>query len=431
MNTIKDPIVQTYWYLPEHKAQPLHGEKKCDIAIVGGGMAGLHAAHAFRQKGLSVVLVEKNFCGSGASGKSSGFITPDSELPLYQLVEEYGIDGGKKLWEFVSSGVELIRHTLHEHQFVCDYIEQETCVVANSVHAFKAHNEKEHAARQQLGYTSTLYDAQAMQQVMHAQKYHGAVRYPGSFGINAYHYCQAFKNILQQEGVDVYEDTPAISIGDHFLETPHGRVTADKIILCVDRFLPDLEKSAVADAVSYVQTFLMISEQLSDKQVQQMFPAGPLMAWDTDALYSYFRLTGDNRLLLGGGSWFSLYDKREAFSNRHVRNQLLRYRKRHFPQLDISFRYFWPGMIGVSKDITPVAGVYHERPWLYYVGAATGLPWAAALGRYSAEHFLEGRSDFDEFFSPYRKFPLGSGWKYVMGKRLTFALSQGITLYVR
>ena len=155
------------------------------------------------------------------------------------------------------------------------------------------------------------------------------------------------------------------------------------------------------------------------------------MVWDTDILYTYYRLTSNNRLLLGGGSWFSLYDMREAFSNRHARNQLLRYYKKHFPQLHISFRYFWPGLIGVSKDIIPVAGEYKDRPWLYVISAATGLPWAAALGKYCAQHDTESKSNFDNLFSPYRNFPLGKNWKYLLGKRLSFALSQGITMFVR
>lgn len=431
MNSMKAPIVQTYWYLPEHKVKPLQGEKRCDVCIVGGGMAGLHAAHEFCKQGRSVILIEKNFCGSGATGKSSGFITPDSELPLHKLLEVYGMDGGKKLWEFVSSGVELIRQNIKDYNFQCDYVEQDTCVVAKSDHVYRTHIEREVAARQKLGYSVEFYDADQYHAIMQAEGFYGAVRYPGSFGMSAYSYCQSFKHILQQEAVEIFEDTPALSISDHTIQTPHGKVIADTIVMCIDRFLPDLEQSVVADAVAYVQTFLMISEPLADNIVYQMFPRGQLMAWDTDALYCYFRLTGDNRLLVGGGSWFSLYDKREDYSNRHMRNYLIRYAQRHFPYLNASFRYFWPGLIGASKDIIPVAGQYEDRPWLYYVGAATGLPWAAALGKYSAQHYGENSNDFDELFSPYRKFPLSRNWKYLMGKRLTFALSQGMTLFVR
>ena len=357
MNSIASPLIQTYWYLSDYKAKPLQGEKKCDVCIVGGGMAGLHAAHEFQKKGFSVILLEKNFCGSGASGKSSGFITPDSELPLRKLIDVYGAEDGKKLWEFVGSGVDLIRQTIHEYDFQCDYIVQDTCVVAKSNHAYKTHIQKEYQSRQELGYVTQIYDAQQMHQVLQSEHYYGAVRYPGSFGINTFQYCQELKNMLQQQGgpgasVEIYEDTPALSVGDHCIETPHGKVTADKVVLCIDRFLPDFEQSAVADTVASMQTFLMISEPLSDKQVQELFPGGSLMVWDTDILYTYYRLTSNNRLLLGGGSWFSLYDMREAFSNKHVRNQLLRYYKKHFPQLHISFRYFWPGL--TQKDILVV-----------------------------------------------------------------------------
>ncbi len=41
------------------------------VLVVGGGMAGLVAAYSFAQRGKKVTVIEKNYCGGGASGKSS------------------------------------------------------------------------------------------------------------------------------------------------------------------------------------------------------------------------------------------------------------------------------------------------------------------------------------------------------------------------
>jgi len=57
------------------------------------------------------------------------------------------------------------------------------------------------------------------------------------------------------------------------------------------------------------------------------------------------------------------------------------------------------------------------------VGACAGLPWAAALGRYSVDALLDKRTEFDEVFSPYRSYPAISAVQKVIGTRLTFALS--------
>ena len=67
------PQDEVFWYLNESAIKPLTHDIKTDVVIIGGGMAGLSAAQKFLEKNVKVVLIEKNYCGSGATGKSSGF----------------------------------------------------------------------------------------------------------------------------------------------------------------------------------------------------------------------------------------------------------------------------------------------------------------------------------------------------------------------
>ena len=53
----------------EHAA--LMGDASCDVAVVGGGLAGLSAAIELADRGLSVRLLEAGQIGSGASGRNS------------------------------------------------------------------------------------------------------------------------------------------------------------------------------------------------------------------------------------------------------------------------------------------------------------------------------------------------------------------------
>jgi sarcosine oxidase subunit beta len=82
-----------------------------DVAIVGGGIMGASAALFLRRMGLSVVLLERDLCGSRSSGVNYGGVRrqgrPLSQLPLSQraqglwarLPELIGIDG-----EYLRSG---------------------------------------------------------------------------------------------------------------------------------------------------------------------------------------------------------------------------------------------------------------------------------------------------------------------------------------
>ena len=109
------PLDEVLWYINRPFCSPTKKSVKTDVLVIGGGMAGLSAAQSFIQKGLSVALIEKNYCGAGASGRSSGFITPDSEFSLHNFLEIYGPEQGKNLWEFALSGVENIRANIKKY----------------------------------------------------------------------------------------------------------------------------------------------------------------------------------------------------------------------------------------------------------------------------------------------------------------------------
>lgn len=419
------PQDQTYWYLNQAFCKPLTKDITTDVVIVGGGMAGLSAAQAFRDKGLSVVLLEKNFCGSGASGKSSGFITPNSELSLYQLIDTYGKDNAKKLWEFAGSGVEHIRANIQTHNLVCDFQEQDTLVVASSSGDYTKEILKEHHARKQVGYESHTYTKEQASAIIGSDSYFGALSYGNSFSIRSYAYCQEMKRVLLEQGVHIYEETPVIDIQQNLVKTLHHIVKAQHIIVCMDHYAQHI--SALKDRVYHVQTFLGLSAPLSHEQRKDLFPQKDFMAWDTDLIYHYFRFTPDNRLLIGGANLWDTYSSEETHNNKHMAKALTRYINSKFPELNLSLEYIWPGLIGVSKDLFPIAGFDQDKPSVYYITAATGLPWAAALGRYSAQQIIEKDISFETYFSPYRSFKLGSWTTKLVGHKLSFALSHYLT----
>ncbi|MDP3772157.1 MAG: FAD-binding oxidoreductase [bacterium] len=415
-----------YWYTAKdpHPGESFSGELKTTVAVIGGGMAGLSCAQRLHDAGIPVAVIERDFCGAGASGKTSGFITPDSEVELSSLLATYGPEKAKRIWEFVLSGVGIIRENIRRYGISCDYQVQDSLFVANSPSGFR-HVQKEHEARMRLGYASTLYDKnQAMSQIIGSQKYAGAVRYPETFGMNSYSYCRALRDTLHALGVPIYEQTTAERIDGTVIFTPGGRITADHIIVCTDRFIPDL--GVLKKEIYHVQTFLGITKPLSPDQIKNIFPGSPFMAWDTDLVYNYFRITGDGRLLIGGGDLLYTYARNATDNTARFGRRLKNYLEKKFPSLSVEMEYLWPGMLGVSKDLLPIMGSDMHNKRIWYVGAATGLPWAAALGFYAAERVLNGRNEFDQDFSPERHFVVGPRMQAILSTPLTYALSHGI-----
>ncbi|MEO5635241.1 MAG: FAD-binding oxidoreductase [Candidatus Paceibacterota bacterium] len=419
-----------FWYQNKEPAvgEKLSGNISTDVVVVGGGMAGLSCAQRLREAGMSVVLVEKDFCGTGASGKTSGFITPDSEIELSSLLRNYGREKAKNIWEFVLSGVEMIRKNIKINNILCDYQVQDSLFIANSSTKTK-YVEEEHSARETLGYTSNLYNAKDLEKIIGTNNYKSAVRYPDTFAMNSYLYCQALRDIIIKVGVKVYEDTNVLRINPDGVDTPLGKVTAKKVIVCTDRFIPDL--GVLRKEIYHVQTFLGISKQLNEKEIKKIFKESKMMVWDTDLVYNYFRVTGDNRILLGGGDVLYTYAHNPSYNTARFKRRLTAYFKKKFPNVAIELEYVWPGMLGVSKDLLPIMGADEKMENVWYVGAATGLPWAAALGTYAAEKVINGRDEFDDIFSWRRKFIIGPRMQALLTTPVTYAVSHGIAKYIK
>jgi len=68
---------------------------------------------AWLRRGLEdIVVLEARFCGAGASGRCSGFITPASELGVSELRRRFGDDEARLLWDLAQGGCDSIRETI-------------------------------------------------------------------------------------------------------------------------------------------------------------------------------------------------------------------------------------------------------------------------------------------------------------------------------
>ncbi len=165
-----------------------------------------------------------------------------------------------------------------------------------------------------MGFTDQkLYDAEQLKSILGSEGYTAGIRYGGTYGINPLQCLQGFKDMLVDDGMQIFESTAMKRLEDHTVYTHGGSITADHIIIAVDKLEPHI--SPLSAEVFHAQTFLSVTEPLTDKERSILFPSGEQMqCWDSKLVYTYFRLTADNRLLLGGGSAITTFLK-DAYNN--------------------------------------------------------------------------------------------------------------------
>ena len=158
-------LLQNWWFTTligtKRPIQPpLRGDVSCDVLIVGGGAAGLAAAARFVGTGKKVVLLERNICGGSSTGKSAGFLTPDSELELSQLVRRFGAQGAKDLWKVPVRGVQRMLELVQEGVIECDLQRQDSLFLGKGSGGVKAVKEED-SSRRGLGYVPGLLPERA------------------------------------------------------------------------------------------------------------------------------------------------------------------------------------------------------------------------------------------------------------------------------
>jgi gamma-glutamylputrescine oxidase len=427
-------ILQDWWFTTlignECPIQPpLEGDIHADAVVIGGGAAGMAAALRLMGSGMKVVLLERNICGGSSTGRSAGFLTPDSELELSQLIRRFGVEGARDLWEVPTKGIGIIKALVEKHGIECDFIRQDSLFLANGRAGWDEVVE-ESEGRKRLGYAQTLYDSVALHSVLGSKSYQGGIRYPDTYGINALRFVQGLKRILLEGGVKVHEATEVRAIRGRTVETHMGSVTAPHIVLCADKLTQQL--SQYARNIYHAQTFLSITEPLSGREIDEMFPDGQLQCWDSDLVYSYFRLTGDRRLLLGGGSMLTTFSTNDT-TEPDVIGRVIRSFKKKFPMLqDIRFIQYWPGRIDTTRDLLPTVGRDKDSPWIHFVLGCVGLPWATFCGDFAARHVLNDRSEdgkYYHYFRADRHFAVPLSFEKAVGKQLVFSINNAWAKY--
>ncbi len=403
---------------------PLQGNIKTECLVIGGGFAGLHAALRLIDSGKDVVLLEKSICGGGSSGKSGGFLTPKSEEDLRQLIENHGEKKAKVIYKIPLKGVKLILDTIKKYGFNCDLRKQDSLYLSFK----KSHDhiiKEEAEAEEETGNSYELYDKTTLKKIHPGKGYTRGLKYSsGSYGINSFAYCQEMKNILLKKGVKIYEDSEVDKVEGNTAKTHLGSVTAKNILVCMDKMKTEFNED-FSKKFYHVQSFLAISEPLSNQEMKFLFPKGELMCWDTRIEYAHYRPVAGNRIIVGGSTPWATYYPKYIHSSRIIEKSINELKER-FPEIkDVNFTHHWSGLIDVTKDFIPIVDYDKNNRSIQYAMGCAGLNWAAYCGDYIARKVIDPKDaeDLSEFTKMDRKFYFSDNFQRIFGKRITFALS--------
>ncbi len=408
---------------------PLTDHITTDYLVVGGGVAGLHAAKYLIEQWCQVTLIEKNICGWGMSWRSGGFLTPDSELGLRQIETIYGKVIAKKLRDYGEAGQQSIVSNIKQHDLYCDLKDEDSLLLWIGKAGLQAVHEEEQVHKE-YWFDAEFINLAQLRTKNTAHCYTGGVRYTNCYAINPAQYCQELKTYLISQWVRIYEFSEIKTIESHKVTTNLGSITFKESIRCVGKTDRKLNKDKAANTYG-IMNYITVSEPLTAEQIHDIMPLGNCMCRDTQMVFNYYRITGDNRLVLGGWDAFNSFQPFEIYHD-HVIKGVIKQIWKAFPSLsDVHFDNYWSGRIEATKDLMPMIGRDMQFSNHLWVQWCVWLPWAAASGRHAAQQLLGELTDpdLDTVFNPSRPFLIWLQTNNLILKPIVFGLSNAKVMF--
>lgn len=371
---------------------PLAGAIETEVAIVGGGFAGLHLARLLARQGRSVVLLERHRIGWGASGRNGGFVSAGFAESSSVLLRRLGREPARALYAASQAGVQLVEDSIRELQRP-DLLMgrgQLTCCRSAQAPGFADEVRTLSAA---LGAHFEPWTNAQLHAVVRSARYHEAIHDPQAFQIHPLNLALALAADVVARGGRVFEASPVQALrreGSTWVaETAQGRVAAKDLVLAGNADLGALH-GRLQRAVLPVATYVAVTEPLGP--ALQALVRWPGAITDTRRACDYFRVVDGSRLLWGGRITTDTREPRglRAFMRRHILAV--------FPELgDVHIDHAWPGIMGYALHKMPFIGQLEPGLWVSSAYGGHGVGQTAAGALLLARALTEGDDEWRRF----------------------------------
>ncbi len=406
-----------YWWdsapsLPNLITRPLPTPplpEQVDVAVVGSGYTGLSAARALALQGASVVVLEKETVGWGASSRNGGQVLTGLKVGPGKLIKMVGLERAQELYATSLKSIEYLEKLIVDEHIDCDYGQVGHIEAAWKPRHFEHFKQEQENLARDFNHPVTLVPRSEQRRELGTDAYHGLLIDERSGALHPTKYVYGLAIAAAGSGATLREKTPVLKIeraGTQFkVLTSRGSIGAKDVLVATNGYT-DAAAPEIRKRVFPLGSYIIATEPLTQDLAAKLIPQRRVVFDSKNYLY-YFRLSTDNRVLFGGRAD---YKPATPESTRESAAILQRGLIAVFPELrEVKIEYAWSGNVCFTLDRFPRAG---QHDGIYYAlgYGGHGVAMSTYLGAQMADIICGAPSRKNPFHDlPFKAIPFYNG----------------------
>lgn len=379
------------WTLGAQKARPkIKGDVTVDVAVIGGGLAGLLSAYFLVKEGKKVAVLESGVVGSGATLYTTAFITQVVDTHLSDLIKMFGAKDAALIWESGGRAIDTIEAIVKKEHIDCEFMRCPAYIYAADEHE-RDELESEQRAAREIGFGTKLVKNNVL-----PFEHHGFLEVSDQAKFHPIKFLHGVAAAVESSGGKIFEHSEALSIKEGTngiaVKTSGGRVMAKDVIVAT--YVPFNNPKPVKFKKGMYTSYVF-----EVRLPKRSFPEG--LFWDLNNPYHYFRIdrqATSDRMILGGE------DHRAGVpvSERKNFDALREYLTGLLGERPYTIVRKWKGALLEPVDGLPLIGAYKPHQFVATAFSGNGMTFSTVSASLFRDLIAGRKNPWARIFDPAR-----------------------------
>lgn len=373
MNAFEHTKLAPYWWddVPRETMAELPLPATVDVAIIGAGYTGLHAALQTARGGRSTLVLDAEEAGWGCSTRNGGQVSTSIKPSFDLLSRRYGTSRAFDILQEGQRSLAWLGEFIDRERIDCDFARVGRFHAAHNAAQYELLAERVRHQPKGLEVPAHMVPRDEQRNELGTDAYWGGAVYEQHCSVHPARYHQGLLKRVTSAGAEIAAHCPVTRIErqEHGFRviTGKGTLHARDVVIATNGYTGNLS-AWLQRRVIPIGSYMIATDPLPDGLMDRLIPKNRIVS-DTRKVVYYYRASPDRtRILFGGRVSHQETDPR-------VSAPLLRAAMvKVFPELaHVGISHSWCGFVAYTFDELMHVGVHDGMHYaMGYCGAGVG-----------------------------------------------------------